>query len=269
MLTLPGLALATSLMAAIPLPSFLHLPVWAERWLWNPRERTETALAEQDPKSAVRQLETAARLLPQDSLVQFNAGAGHLAADDAKAALPFLERSASGAAADLAPAAHYDLGNARFGAGDAAGAVEAFKQALRLDPAAADAKHNLELALRQLDKERQARKPREAPGGGQQGQQEQSQGQGQGDDSQQQPPQPDPENPQPDQQGAQQPPQGGPSSSQGQQQPKPLEGFKDQPDMTAQQAAAVLESVENLERQQRKAEAARRTRRRATGERDW
>ena len=39
--------------------------------------------------------------------------------------------------------------------------------------------------------------------------------------------------------------------------------------MTAQQAAAVLESVENLERQQRKAEAARRTRRRATGERDW
>jgi len=267
-LTLSALALAAGL-GAIPLPDFVHLPAWAERWLWNPRERTASALAQEDPKKAVRRLDTAARLAPADPLVQFNAGAGHLAADDAKGALPFLEQAVAAAPRELAPQAYYQLGSARLGAGDAAGAVEALKQALRLDPASGDAKHNLELALAQLDKERQARKPRETPGGGQQGEQEQSQGQGQGDRPQEPPQRPDAENPEPDKQGAQQPPQGGPADTQGQPQPKPLQTFEDQPDMTAEQAAAVLESVENLERQQRKADAAKRARRRSHGERDW
>lgn len=265
---LPILLLAG--LTAIPLPSFVHLPAWAERWLWNPRERTAQAMAQQDPKEAVRPLETAARLAPEDPLVQFNAGAGHLGAADPKAALPFLEKAAGSAPPALAPAAQYDLGNARFGAGDAAGAVEAYKQSLRLDPASADTKHNLELALRQLDKERQAKKPRESPNGQRPGEQEQSQGQGQGgQDDRQQPQKPDEKNPDPGQQGEQQKPQGGPADTQGQSQPKALENFEDQPDMSAQQAAAVIEAVENLERQQRKAQAARRGRRAAHGDRDW
>jgi len=265
---LPVLLLAG--VAAIPLPSFIHLPTWAERWLWNPRERTEQALAQEDPKAALRPLETAARLAPADPLVQFNAGAGHLTAADPRGALPYLEKAAAAAPATLAPAAHYDLGNARFGAGDASGAVAAFKQALRLDPASADSKHNLELALRQLEKERQAKKPKETPGGERQGEQEQNQGPGQGGpDDRQQPQSPDQKNPDPGQQGAEQKPQGGPADTQGQPQPKTLENFKDQPDMSAQQAAAVIEAVENLERQQRKAQAARRGRRAAHGDRDW
>jgi hypothetical protein len=257
-------------LAAIPLPGFIHLPTWAERWLWNPRERTAEAMAQQEPQAAVRPLETAARLAPEDPLVQFNAGAGHLGADDAKGALPYLEQAAAQAPPALAPAAHYDLGNARLGAGDAAGAVEAYKQALRLDPTSADSKHNLELALRQLEKERQAKQPREAPGGQRQGEQEQSPGQGPGDpDDRQQPTPPDRKNPDPGKQGEPQKPQGGPADTQGQPQPKPLENFEDQPEMSAQQAAAVLEAVENLERQQRKAQAARRARRGAHGDRDW
>jgi tetratricopeptide (TPR) repeat protein len=267
-LALPVLLVAG--LAAIPLPSFVHLPVWAERWLWNPRERTAEALAQEQPEAAVRPLESAARLAPEDPLVQFNAGAGHLAAGDARGALPYLEKAAETAPAPLAPAAHYDLGSARLGAGDAAGAVEALKQALRLDPASADAKHNLELALRQLDKERQARRPREAPGGGQQGEKEQSQDRGQGGpDDRRQPESPDPQNPDPSRQGEQRKPQGGPADTSGQPQSKALENFAEQPDMSAQQAAAVLEAVENLERQQRKAQTARRARRGASGDRDW
>jgi Ca-activated chloride channel homolog len=263
-------ALVLSALAAIPLPSFVHLPGWAERWLWNPRERTTEALRQEDAKQAVRPLETASRLAPEDPLVQFNAGAGHLGAEDPRGALPYLEKAASAAPAPLAPAAHYELGSARFAAGDAAGAVEAYKQSLRLDPGSADAKHNLELALRQLEKERQAKKPQESPGGQKQGQQEQSQGQGQGNpDDRPEQQRPDEKNPDPGKQGQPQEPQGGPESQQGQPQPKALSNFQDQPDMSAQQAAAVLEAVENLERQQRKAQAARRARRAAGGDRDW
>ena len=42
---------------------------------------------------------------------------------------------------------YYNLGNAQFKAGDLAGAIESYKQALRLDPQDTDAQHNLALAL--------------------------------------------------------------------------------------------------------------------------
>src|SRR5262249_33846634 len=62
-----GLLLPFALLAA--LPSWLHLPTWAERWLYNPRERTTSALAEEKkgkPQDAVAPLETAARLAGDD-----------------------------------------------------------------------------------------------------------------------------------------------------------------------------------------------------------
>ena len=52
-------------------------------------------------------------------------------------------------------------------------------------------------------------------------------------------------------------------------QESPLPNFEDQPDMTAEQASAILEAVENLEREQRKQQAAERLKSRKTGERDW
>lgn len=60
---------------------------------------------------------------------------------------------------ELAPAAHYNRGNALFRAEDYAGAVEAYKQALRLRPDDFDAKVNLELALRRLQQNQQEQEP--------------------------------------------------------------------------------------------------------------
>jgi Ca-activated chloride channel family protein len=258
-----ALLLPLALLAA--LPSWLHLPTWAERWLYNPRERTTSALAEEKngkPQDAVAPFETAARLAGDDPVVQYNAGAGHLLADQGKDAVPFLEKAAEHAPPALKPRATYNLGNAKLAAGDAAGAVEAYKNALRLDPANEDAKWNLELALRQLEKERQAKKPQEAPNGQRQGEQEHSQGSGAQDPSQGKKDDSKAQDPgknefQPPQQGGQHPQQQG------------LGNFQEQPDMTAQQAAALLESVENLERQQRKAELAARTRKTPKGVKDW
>lgn len=247
------------------LPSWLHLPTWAERWLYNPRERTETALGAVEKgkaEAAVRPLDTAARLDEQDPTVQYNAGSGHLLANQGKDAVPYLEKALDKAAPGLKPRVNYNLGNAKLASGDASGAVEAYKQALRLDPANDDAKWNLELALRQLEKERQAKKPQETPQGNKEGQQERSQGTGAQDPSQGNQDKSKAEDPgknehQPPQEGGRRPKNEGMGS------------FKEQPDMTAQQAAALLESVENLERQQRKADLARRTRKTPKGVKDW
>jgi Ca-activated chloride channel homolog len=258
-----SILLPLTLLAA--LPSWLHLPTWAERWLYNPRERTASAMTQVEqgkPAEAVRPLETAARLAASDPTAQYNAGAGHLLADQGKDAVPFLERAAEHAPPALKPRAEYNLGNAKLAAGDASGAVAAYKNALRLEPQNDDAKWNLELALRQLEKERQAKKPQETPQGKREGQQERSQGSGAQDPSQGNQDKSKAEDPgkneyQPPQEGGQQP------KSQG------MGSFKEQPDMTAQQAAALLESVENLERQQRKAEIAQRARKTPKGVKDW
>jgi tetratricopeptide (TPR) repeat protein len=51
---------------------------------------------------------------------------------------------------NLRQAAHYNMGNAFYGKGAWAEALQAYREALRLDPGDADAKRNYELALQQL-----------------------------------------------------------------------------------------------------------------------
>jgi len=55
----------------------------------------------------------------------------------------------------LAAQAWYNLGNAYFDARQWSQAIEAYKEALRLQPDDPDAKHNLELALQKLQKQQQ------------------------------------------------------------------------------------------------------------------
>ncbi|MFL6260098.1 MAG: VWA domain-containing protein [Thermoanaerobaculia bacterium] len=263
--------LPLALLGGFALPSFPwqpHLPTWAERWMYNPRERTERSIAEYrrgNAKAAVRPADTAARLAPDDPEVQYDAGTVHLGAGDSRKAVSLLERAAKGAEPRLSPAAYYNLGNARLAAGDPSGAVEAFKEALREQPKNVDAKHNLELALRQAGKPggqgappgsrgRQKRNPDPSP-------------KGKGDPRQDQQ--------QKGKQSADSPQQARPQQGQGEPQ-KPGEGqddrlpqFRNQPDMNARQAAQVLSAVEDMERQQRRQQAAQRARARAARGKDW
>jgi|CXWL01.1.fsa_nt_gi Ca-activated chloride channel family protein len=264
------------------IPDFL-IPQAVQRWLASPRVKTARgveAFDRKDYEGAVKPMQSALADAPEDSLRQFNAGTAELAAGQAKDSLPLLEEAArglagQGAGAELTADALYNLGNGRLASGDAAGAVEAYKQALRTRPDHADAKHNLELALKQLEEERQAKQKQESPNGKEQGDQEQSQNQGQGEQSDQQPrknPQSQPDQGQNQQQAQNQQDGQQPQPQPGQgQQPSSqrLPNFAPQPDMTADQAAALLESVENLEREARRAEALARAAERKTGERDW
>lgn len=286
-----ALALSATLALAEPfsLPFGLHLPLWAERLLWNPRERTERALAElnrpagvpdgNDEKArkaaagkALPAAETALRLAPDDPTVQYDAGTVQLLAGKNRAALQTLERAARTAPRSLAADAQFNLGTARLAANDAAGAVAALEQALRLDPAHAAAKHNLELALIEREKERlRTKEPQDGSRGDRRGDHETGPKNG-GDE----PAKPEP-NQKPQTQGTPPEPQPGPGGR-----PQPgarpktpgsgddlLDRFREQPDMNAREAAAILRSVERLEREQRRAEAEKRARAGAAQDVDW
>jgi tetratricopeptide (TPR) repeat protein len=266
-------AAALPSLSSLPLPWAPHLPAWAERWLYNPRERTAQAMQSLEKgkaKEAVAAADTALRLAPGNPLAGYNDGTAHLRAGDHRGAVPVLEKAAKGADPTLAPAAYYNLGNARLAAGDAAGAVEAYKQALRRSPQDADAKFNLEIALRQREQERlRAKSPQEGRRGDREGDKGSSDRGGSNDPG-------DPQNksnandPGRGEQKSQEPPQSageqpqrlGPDG-------RPLPRFRDQPEMSAQEAASLLQSVENLERQQRRRQASQLSRQRAAKGKDW
>jgi tetratricopeptide (TPR) repeat protein len=282
-----GRLVSALVVAGLSLPWHLpspHLPVAVERWLYNPRERTARAIAESKQgndgrKRAVEDADTALRLAPDDPLVQYDGGTARLAGGDTGSAAPLLERAGQALArqGDLgrAAAAHYNLGNARLDAGDAAAAVEAYKQALREAPGDRDAKWNLELALEQREREKaRLRSPREGnrgdkggghentpKGGGTDKPGEQKQGANAGDPGKGQPQQQGSNAEKPGGEG-----QGGaPGNGRQLQQPR----FHDLPEMSADEASSILESVENLERQQRRAQAAENARRRTSKVKDW
>lgn len=273
----PVLLLAAwATLPALPdLPWKPHLPVWAERWLYNPRERTERALEDLRqgrPDKAADATDAANRLAPGDPRTGFNAGTAHLDAGHARKAAKLLEPAAKAVdrqVPELAPAAWYNLGNAQMAAGDSAAAVEAFRQSLLRNPNDADAKFNLELALQEREKERmRAKGGRQGSRGDQPGEREQSRKPGEGTPSDRQ------------DKNAQDPGRGsqGQQQAQGQQgprnQPSPQAGgrlpqFRDQPEMSAREASSLLSAVENLERRQRRDQAARRSKLQAAKGKDW
>ncbi|WP_372760815.1 hypothetical protein [Litorivivens sp.] len=243
-----------------------------DRLLFNARERTARGLALLDNDAASEALEplrAAGRLAGGDPLSQFNAGTAELLVPAEQAdpgrALPALSFAAEGASGELAAAASYNLGNAHLAAGDPAAAVEAFKSSLRANPSSRDAKFNLELALRELEKQRQQQ---------QQQQQQQSEEPSDKNDEQNQDsesgrdPEQEPQEGRDDQEPEQDPGESGDESPE-QEEERPQPDFEEQPDMSAEQAASILEAVENLEREQRRREAAEKARTASGKGKDW
>jgi len=307
--------------------------------LWNARERTSAGRAHLDAgdaAAAAAALDTAWQLEPERPLAAFNAGTGRLLAGrpDALPALEAAARSAveaeatDPAVAPFVPDALFNLGNARLAAGDAAGAVEAYAETLRRAPRREDAKRNLELALRALERQQHQQQSQgtsardrdtrdQTPGGeasesgggeadpkqdektSREGEDQDRAGGEPGEGGEPQP-QPgdergDASNGTGDSSSATSAPPSSSSteslsSSSSTEEPSPalidpstsrgaapagsrrrerLPGFVDQEEMTADEAAALLDAVEDLERQQRRQRALERARRRTEVEKDW
>lgn len=238
LLALPGPLPRAQDSQAAPAPATTDDPSWNERLqddlrdnLWrNPRAATGSGLdayRDGDFVGAAENFEQARRWAPDDPRVLYNAGTARSAAGtDISDAIEQLQAAADAALGDLAADAWYNLGNAHLDANDAAAAIEAYKQALRVDPGHQDAKFNLEWALLQQQPESPPSPPEP------------------------QPPPPPPPPPEPPQ-------------------PEPSPGFEEQEEMTPEQAQALLNAVENLERQQQQEQSEPQRARPNSGAPDW
>lgn len=104
---------------------------------------------------------------PDSPIIRFNDGNALYQGQDYESALESFRAAVESGDPQLAAAAWYNLGNTLYRQGALPESLEAFKQALRADPADVDAKHNLERVLEQMQQ-----------------QQEQQQQQGDGEDDQ-------------------------------------------------------------------------------------
>ncbi len=158
------------------------------------------------------------------------------------------------ARAELSQKATYNTGNSLYQSEEYEGAIEAYKQALRLDPTDTDAKHNLELALKRIEEQQQQEQENQE----QQQQEGQEQGQEEEEEGEQQAPGQQPQDQEPQPQDQEQPQDQGEQNSQ-QDEPseemEPEEGESSSTQspsdpgevpptgMTEEQAEQLLESV--------------------------
>lgn len=110
------------------------------------------AYATQDWVAAADAYATAAAAAPERPEPAYNLANAAFRQADVAAARRQLHAALALDDGRLAQAIWYNLGHVAYNEGDYHRAAEDFKAALRLDPSDADAKHNLELALRQLDR---------------------------------------------------------------------------------------------------------------------
>jgi Ca-activated chloride channel family protein len=97
-------------------------------------------------------------LAPEISALSFNAGDALFRKGEFANALREFAKASGAPDSLLSSNAYYNAGNSLVAAGDLQAAVEAYKTALRRNPADPDTKYNLELALRALEQQQQQQK---------------------------------------------------------------------------------------------------------------
>ena len=98
-------------------------------------------------QSALRAYHAAQGAAPDRPEAYFNAAAALIELDELDHAMAALEQALKTADEELSVAAYYNLGNIFFDMGSYELAIDAYQQALLLDPDASDARYNMELAL--------------------------------------------------------------------------------------------------------------------------
>jgi Ca-activated chloride channel family protein len=166
------------------------------------------------------------------------------------------EFSVASAAADsiMSGNAFYNAGNALMAAGDLDGAIESYKAALIRHPRDADAKFNLELALRKREEHEKQQQSRQGENGQNQEQQNQKSQQDQQNQQQQQ------------QQPAQEQPQQGQQEQQQSQEQQNQEG---QARMSRADAERLLDAIDEAEKELQAELRAAPAKERKKVEKDW
>jgi Ca-activated chloride channel family protein len=166
--------------------------------LLRPKRLTAQGLEEYErgnhPK-ALEAFEGAVKTRPTDPTMRFNVADALYKNGKFDEAAVLYQALAEDESSPLAAKARFNLGNTRYQKEDFPGAVEAYREALRLTPGDPDTTWNLELALRALqeqerqkkrEQERQQQEDQDQEKQDQQGEQQQGQDQKQQDQEQQQ-----------------------------------------------------------------------------------
>ena len=186
---------------------------------------------------AVRQYETAGKLVPASPIPDFNRGivlSQQGEVDQARSAFEAAQASPDNA---IAADAHYNLGNLLLQKDDAAGAIDQYLRSLDLDPADPDARRNLEIAIRRQEEQQQ------------QQQQQQQQDPSQKDQQQQQEQEQKDESGEKKDQEQQNPDQGKKDEQQPQQNPSPENPEEQKPEDPGEQGENALRPEEQLSKE--------------------
>jgi len=204
-------------------------------------QRGNEAFAAQDYPSALEAYRQAQVEAPDVPEPYYNAANTYYRQQDYQQAELQTRQALRHADDALAQRSFYNLGNTYFQRGEFQQAVEAYKEALRLNPDDRDAKHNLELALQQLQQQQQQNQQQQNQ------QQQDQQQQNQQSNQQQQQDQPQ-QNQQQNQQQQNQPQQNQQQPQQQEQTPQnqnPSAGQPQQGAMTREQARQLLQAIAN------------------------
>ena len=180
---------------------------------------------------------------PDSPVIRFNDGNALYRGENYESALESFRAAVESGDPELAAAAWYNLGNTLFRQGALPESLEAFKQALRADPADSDAKHNLERVLEQMQEQQQQQQ-----GDGENDEENEDEGEPQPQGGEQNPdPEQDPQD-QPEQDPEQDPnrdPQNQPNPEQepDESDAQPQEGAPPPGEMTREEAKRLLDAI--------------------------
>ncbi len=225
--------------------------------LLRPRRATNEGRRQYDRGNhpqALAAFERASAARPSDPRLRFNVADGLYRNGRYDEAATLFRSLGADATAPLAAPSRYNLGNSLFQKQDYRGAIQAYRDALRLQPGDEPARRNLELALRALRDEQQRRqqqqdqKQDQRQQNGQKQRQDQQKQQQAGQDQRQQP-EPEPQKPQSPQERAE-------------------ERFRQETGMPQERAMQLLDALQQNEKaEQKKLLAAQRAQRRKG--KDW
>jgi len=203
---------------------------------------------------ALSAYERAAARDSASSIPLFNSGAAlYRLGRFEQGAKEFL-KSASASADSVSAMSYYNLGNTAFKMGDYGAAAEAYKRSLLLAPGDADAKYNLEYALRMIQQQQQQDQQNQDQQNHKQQDRDQ---QGEGQDSRQRPP---------DQQQEQQRQQ---QEQEAEQQDRQDQSGAERGQMTPEELKRILAAIEASDRETQEDLLKQAARARRISEKDW
>lgn len=151
-----GAAMPVAALALLAAASTAAQAGVADELLLRPRRLTATGLDEYargNSPQALQAFEGAAAARPDDPRARFNVAGALYKSGKLDEAASLYRALGEDPRSPLAPSSRFNLGNALFGKQDFNGAAHAYRDALRLKPDDDDARHNLEMALRALEKQ--------------------------------------------------------------------------------------------------------------------